>query len=146
VASYAGDGVLAFFGYPHAREDASERAVHAGLAIVEAADDSKPEVGVALQMRVGIATGLVVDAQASGGAKETVAVGKPLNLAVRLQEIAAPGTVVIAESTRRLLGDLFALEDLGSRLLEGYSAQVKAWRVVGGGMTERRFVGQVSRR
>lgn len=139
VASYAGDGVLAFFGYPHAREDAPERAVHAGLAIAETAEDPRPDAGSALQVRVGIATGLVVDAQAGEGARETVAVGKPLNLAARLQEIAAPGTVVIAESTRRLLGALFALEDLGPRLLRGYAAPVKVWRVAGDGVAEGRF-------
>ena len=139
VASYSGDGVLAFFGYPQAREDAAERAVRAGLAIAEVADDPEPGQGPTLQVRVGIATGLVVNDQVGQGAQGSGAVGKPLNLAARLQAIADPGTVVIADSTRRLVGGLFALEDLGHRPLAGFSAPPRAWRVAGDSMAEGRF-------
>ena len=138
VASYAGDGVLAFFGYPRAREDAAERAVRAGLAIVEATDGLKPELGPALKPRVGIATGLVVNDQGVGGALEQVAVGKPLGIAAELQASADPGTLIIADSTRSLLGGLFDLEDLGDRPVKG-SPAVRAWQVIGDGLTESRF-------
>ena len=138
VASYAGDGVLAFFGYPRAREDAAERAVRAGLAIVEATDGLKPELGPALKPRVGIATGLVVNDQGVGGALEQVAVGKPLGIAADLQANAEPGTLIIADSTRSLVGSLFDLEDLGDRPVKG-SPAVRAWQVIGDGLTESRF-------
>ena len=91
VASYTGDGVLAYFGYPQAREDAAERAVRAGLAIVEATDDLKPDPDLALQLRAGIATGLVVNDQVGGSAQGQVTVGKPLNLAARLRRSQNPG-------------------------------------------------------
>ena len=90
-------------------------------------------------MRVGIATGLVVSDLAAGGGWEEVAVGKPLHLADRLQAIAEPGTVVIAEGTRRLIGELFALENLGRHRLKGFSSPVQAWRVCGEGTAESRF-------
>ena len=90
-------------------------------------------------MRVGIATGLVVSDRIGEGAQGELAVGKPLNLAARLQAIAEPGTVVIAEGTRRLLGGLFALEDLGRHALKGFTAPVQAWRVTGEGVAESRF-------
>jgi predicted ATPase len=139
VASYAGDGVLAFFGYPKAREDAAERSVRAGLAIIEATDGLKSGPGPALKARVGIATGLVVNDQAGGGAQEQVAVGKPLNVAAELQAIAEPGTVIIADSTRSLLGSLFDLEDLGTHPIKGSPAAVRAWQVIGDGLSESRF-------
>jgi predicted ATPase/class 3 adenylate cyclase len=138
VASYAGDGVLAFFGYPRAREDAAERAVRAGLAIVEASDGAKPGSGPALKRRVGVATGLVVNDQGVGGTLEQVAVGKPLSIAAELQSSAEPGTLLIADSTRALLGSLFDLEDLGDRPVKG-SPAVRAWQVIGDGLSESRF-------
>ena len=130
--------MLAFFGYPRAREDAAERAVRAGLAIVEATDGLKPELGPALKPRVGIATGLVVNDQGVGGALEQVAVGKPLGIAADLQASAEPGTLIIADSTRSLVGSLFDLEDLGDRPVKG-SPAVRAWQVIGDGLTESRF-------
>ena len=139
VAKYMGDGILAYFGYPLAYEDAAERSVRAGLAIVGAVAALEPRPDLTLQVRVGIATGLVVSDPAAGGARGEVAVGKPLNLAARLQAIAEPGTVVIAEGTRRLLGNLFALEDLGPRPLEGFAGPVRAFAVVGEGAAEGRF-------
>src|ERR1700757_5259852 len=107
VAKYMGDGVLAYFGYPQAHEDDAERAVRAGLAVVAAVRRSKAPVP--LRMRVGLATGLVVvgDLIGSGAAREEAVVGETPNLAARLQALAEPDSVVIADSTRRLIGNLF---------------------------------------
>ena len=115
VAKYMGDGVLIYFGYPQAHEDDAERAVRAGLELIAAVSALKSTAP--LQTRVGIATGLVVvgDLIGSGSAQEQAIVGETPNLAARLQGIAEPNTVVIAEDTRRLLGNLFELEDLGPR-------------------------------
>src|SRR5579863_10109088 len=118
VAKYMGDGVLVYFGYPQAHEDDAERAVRAGLELVAAvAALNSP---VSLQTRVGIATGLVVvgDLVGSGEAQERGIVGETPNLAARLQALAEPNTVVIAEGTRKLLGNLFELEDLGAKDLK----------------------------
>ena len=139
VANYLGDGVLAYFGYPHAQEDAAERAVRAGLAIIDESDDLKPRPNPTLWVRVGIATGLVVDGRTGEGVLTQIALGKPLNLASQLQALVEPGTVVIADSTRCLLGELFALEDLGHYTLEGFTALVRAWRVTGEGELQGRF-------
>ena len=111
VAKYMGDGVLAYFGYPQAHEHDAERAVRAGLAIVEAAPKMETARRRALHVRVGIATGIVVvgDLLGSGEAQERGVVGDTPNLAARLQGIAVPDSVVIAEGTRKLLGDLFEL-------------------------------------
>ena len=121
VAKYMGDGVLIYFGYPEAHEDDAERAVRAGLDLVAAVSDSKTHAS--LQTRVGIATGLVVvgDLIGSGASQEQAIVGETPNLAARLQGIARPNAVVIAESTRKLVGNLFELEDLGAQDLKGIS-------------------------
>src|SRR5271163_499360 len=113
VAKYMGDGVLAYFGYPQAHEHDAERAVQAGLAIIEGAPKVVIAAGSPLHVRVGIATGLVVvgDLIGSGEAQERGVVGETPNLAARLQAIADPDMVVIAESTRRLLGNLFELQE-----------------------------------
>src|SRR5262249_6555049 len=118
VAQYLGDGVLVYFGYPEAHEDDAERAVRAGLGLIAAVIALKTQA--ALQTRVGIATGLVVvgDLAGSGQVQERRIVGETPNLAARLQGIAEPNTVVIAEATRRLLGNLFELKDLGARDLK----------------------------
>src|SRR5262245_1853337 len=114
VARYMGDGVLVSFGYPEAHEDDAERAVRAGLELIAAVIALKTPTS--LQTRVGIATGLVVvgDLIGSGEAQERAIVGETPNLAARLQGIAEPNTVVIAEATRRLLGSLFELRDFGA--------------------------------
>ena len=119
VAKYMGDGVLVYFGYPQAHEDDAERAVRAGLELIKAVGELKSSAP--LQTRVGIATGLVVvgDLIGSGAAQEQAVVGETPNLAARLQGIAEPNTVVIAESTRKLLGNLFDLQDLGAQDLKG---------------------------
>src|SRR5215472_9952326 len=139
VAKYMGDGVLVYFGYPHAHEDDAERAVRAGLALVEAVD--RLRVQEPLQVRIGVATGVVVvgDLVGSGEAQERGVVGETPNLAARLQGIAAPNTVVIAEGTRRLLGELFELEDLGQKDLKGIAGPVRAWAAVRARAVESRF-------
>ena len=120
VAKYMGDGVLVYFGYPQAHEDDAERAVRAGLEFVGAIGALKTHAP--LQTRVGIATGLVVvgDLIGSGASQEQAIVGETPNLAARLQGIAEPNSVVIAEGTRRLVGNLFELEDLRSARSEGH--------------------------
>jgi class 3 adenylate cyclase len=119
IAKYMGDGVLVYFGYPQAHEDDAERAVRAGLELVAAVSDLK--VHKPRQTRVGIATGLVVvgDLIGSGEAQERGIVGETPNLAARLQGVAEPNSVVIAESTRKLVGSLFELENLGAKEVKG---------------------------
>ena len=142
VAKFLGDGILAYFGWPRASEDAAERAVRAGLAVAEAVSGMLAgDNGHLLQARIGIATGLVVvgDLLGEGAAKEEAVTGETPNLAARVQQAAEPGTVVIADSTRRLVGDLFELVGLGSLRLKGFSEPVPAWRVIGEGSAESRF-------
>ncbi len=129
VAKYMGDGVLAYFGYPQAHEHDAEHAVQAGLALVAAAPKLTTAAGVPLRVRVGIATGLVVvgDLIGAGAAQEQAVVGETPNLAARLQALAEPGAVVIADGTRRLLGNLFELKDLGARDLKGIAGPARAW-------------------
>jgi class 3 adenylate cyclase len=139
VAKYMGDGALVYFGYPAAHEDDAERAVRAGLALIEAVPGlAAPEP---LQVRVGIATGLSVvgDLVGEGEAQERGIVGETPNLAARLQGLAEPGTVVIAAATRRLLGDRFRLRPLGRQELKGFAEPVEAWAVEGVSGIESRF-------
>ena len=130
VAKYMGDGVLIYFGYPQAHEDDAERAVRAGLELVAAVGALKTHAP--LQTRVGIATGLVVvgDLIGSGASQEQAIVGETPNLAARLQGTAEPNAVVIAESTRKLVGNLFELEDLGAHNLKGISGTARAWAAI----------------
>ena len=139
VAKYMGDGVLIYFGYPEAHEDDAERAVRAGLELVRAVSDLQTHV--ALQTRVGIATGLVVvgDLIGSGASQEQAIVGETPNLAARLQGVAEPNAVVIAESTRRLVGNLFELDDLGPQDLKGIAGPVRAWNALRPSSVESRF-------
>jgi tetratricopeptide (TPR) repeat protein len=136
-----GDGVLAYFGYPQAHEHDAERAVHTGLGLAEAVPNLKTADSSPLQVRIGIATGLVVvgDLVGKGAAQEQAVVGETPNLAARLQAIADPGSVVVAESTRTLLGNLFEFKDLGFRDLRGISGPVRAWAALRPGYTESRF-------
>jgi class 3 adenylate cyclase/tetratricopeptide (TPR) repeat protein len=139
VAKYMGDGVLIYFGYPQAHEDDPERAVRAGLALIEAVPAlSAPEP---IQVRIGIGTGLVVvgDLIGSGEAQERGVVGETPNLAARLQAMAAPGTIVIGPTTRRLLAGLFEYSDLGAIEVKGFSSPVQAYQVVRPSMVESRF-------
>ena len=139
VARYMGDGVLIYFGYPHAHEDDAERAVRAGLAIIEAI--GKLGIQEPLQVRIGVATGLVVvgDLVGAGEAQERGVVGETPNLAARLQGIAEPNTVVIAEGTRRLLGNLFELQDLRPKNLKGIAAPTRAWVALRASSVASRF-------
>src|ERR1700751_1167614 len=141
VAKYMGDGVLVYFGYPQAHEHDAEHAVHAALALVAAVGKLDTAAPGRLEVRVGIATGLVVvgDIVGSGEAQERGVVGETPNLAARLQGSAEPNTVVIAEGTRRLLGNLFELEDLGPRDLKGIAGPARAWAVLRARSVESRF-------
>ena len=125
-----GDGVLIYFGYPEAHEDDVEQSVRAGLAIIDAV--AGLETANNLAVRIGIATGLVVvgDLLGEGASQEQAVVGETPNLAARLQAVAEPGTIVIADGTRRLVGHLFELEDLGPQELRGIPGRPRTWRVV----------------
>jgi class 3 adenylate cyclase/predicted ATPase len=132
VAKFMGDGVLAYFGYPHAHEHDAERAVYAGLAVIDAVA-RLTERGEDLAVRVGIATGLVVvgDLIGKGAAQERGVVGETPNLAARLQALAAPNGLIVADATRRQVGTLFEFEDLGAQQLAGFAAPQRVWRVLG---------------
>ena len=134
-----GDGVLVYFGYPQAHEDDAERAVRAGLAVIEAV--GKLETPERLNVRLGLASGLVVvgDLISAGAAQERGVVGETPNLAARLQTLAAPGTLVVAEGTRRQIGGLFEIEDLGPQRLAGFAEPQRAWRVIGESGVASRF-------
>jgi class 3 adenylate cyclase len=140
VAQYLGDGVLAYFGYPKAHEDDAERAVRAGLSILNAVG-SKPVQGVMLQVRIGIATGVVVvgDLVREGVTQENAAIGETTNLAARLQSQAEPNTLLICPSTHRLLGVLFEYNDLGEHNLKGFARPVHVRRVIAASGVENRF-------
>src|SRR5262252_6527052 len=131
VAKYMGDGVLIYFGYPEAHEDDAERAVRAGLAVIDAVGGLATHE--ALNVRLGIASGLVVvgDLIGAGAAQERGVVGETPNLAARLQALAQPDTLVIADSTRRQVGALFEIEDVGLRMLAGFAEPQRAWRIIG---------------
>ncbi|MCP3420080.1 AAA family ATPase [Bradyrhizobium brasilense] len=139
IAKYMGDGVLVYFGYPEAHEDDAERAIRSALELI--ADVAKLKTETPLQTRVGIATGLVVvgDLVGSGQAQERGIVGETPNLAARLQGLAEPNMVVIADTTRRLLGNLFELQDLGRRDLKGISEPIQAFAALRPAAVESRF-------
>jgi class 3 adenylate cyclase/tetratricopeptide (TPR) repeat protein/energy-coupling factor transporter ATP-binding protein EcfA2 len=139
VAKYMGDSVLVYFGYPQAHEDDAERAVRAGLELIAAVGGLKSSAP--LQTRLGIATGLVVvgDLIGSGEAHERGIIGETPNLAARVQGLAEPNSVAIAESTRKLLGNLFEFEDLGARDLKGIAGPVRAWTALRPSGVESRF-------
>src|SRR5215467_9404280 len=141
LGDFRGDGILAYFGYPRAHEDDAERTVRAGLDIIAAVAELETHAEEPLAVRIGIATGLVVvgDLSGEGALWEHAVVGDTPNLAARLQALAEPGTAVIAGSTRRLLGDLFHLRDLGQHEVKGIAAPVEAWAVEGVSASESRF-------
>ncbi len=140
VPRYTGGRVLVCFGWPRAYEGDAERAVHAGLELVGAVG-RLTAYGAPLAARVGIATGLVMigDLIGQGAAREETVVGETPNLAARLQALAAPGSVVISQATRALVGGLFELADLGARHLKGFAEPLAAWRVDGVARAEGRF-------
>lgn len=139
IAKYMGDGVLVYFGYPHAEEDDAERAVHAGLALIERVPAL--DTAARLQTRIGIATGLVVvgDLIGEGAAQERGVIGETPNLAARLQAIAEPNTLLIGETTRRLIGDFFECRDLGVIEMHGFAEPQRAWRVLAKSIVISRF-------
>ena len=144
VAKFLGDGVLAYFGWPRAHEDEAERAVRAGLRISKAVAALTEPLVRALAARVGIATGLVVVGEliGEGEARERSVIGETPNLAARLQGLAEPGGVVIADLTHRLIGEAFLYQDLGTVPLKGFPGPVQAWLVTGEGAAESRFDAQ----
>jgi class 3 adenylate cyclase len=139
VAKYMGDGVLIYFGYPQAHEDDAERAVRAGLAVIETVGRLPAQED--LRVRLGIATGLAVvgDLIGEGAAQERGVVGETPNLAARLQALAMPNTLIIAEATRRQIGGLFDLADLAPQALAGFAEPQGAWRVMGESGAVSRF-------
>jgi class 3 adenylate cyclase len=139
IARYVGDGVLIYFGWPDAHEADAARAVRAGLAVAAAVSETQG-AGEPLQVRIGIATGLVVIGEpiGSGDSRQQTAVGETPNRAARLQSLAGPGQVVIDAATRRQIGGLFECRDLGTIELKGLPEPVPAWQVV----AENRTLGQ----
>src|SRR5215471_6825692 len=141
LAEFRGDGILAYFGYPLAHEDDAERTVRAGLDIIAAVAHLDTRAAEPLAVRIGIASGVVVigDFGGEGALRKHAVVGETPNLAARLQALAEPGTIVVAASTRRLLGDLFRLRDLGRHEFKGIAEPVAAWMVEGVSASESRF-------
>jgi class 3 adenylate cyclase len=141
VAKYMGDGVLSYFGYPKAHEDDVERAIRAGLELVEAVVGLRTPSAECLGARVGISTGPVVVGEliGEGMAQEESVVGETPNLAARLQALAKPNSVVIGPTTHQLAHAFFEYADLGSHELKGFSAPIRAWQVVGTTTAETRF-------
>jgi predicted ATPase/class 3 adenylate cyclase len=142
VAKYMGDGVLVYFGYPQAHEDDAERAVRSGLDLVPAVARLQPYEGrLRLQVRIGIATGLVIvgDLIGAGAAREEAVVGETPNLAARLQALAEPGQVIISHNTRQLVGEIFEVTDSGTHMLKGFAVPVRSWHVLRPSAVESRF-------
>ncbi|SIN89725.1 SAM domain (Sterile alpha motif) [Bradyrhizobium erythrophlei] len=141
VAKFMGDGVLAYFGFPRAFEDAAERAVHAAIGILAEAGSIELPDNTRVQARIGIATGLVVVGEiiGIGTAQERTIVGETPNLAARLQALAGPDTIIVSEATQNLLGGLFELERTGEHELKGFARPVPAWRVRCAASVESRF-------
>ncbi|MDM0072464.1 AAA family ATPase [Variovorax sp. J31P207] len=144
VAQFLGDGALVYFGYPQAHEDDAARAVRSALSIVKALDARRTRGDIDLQTRIGVATGVVVIGEIGTGtaAAERSASGETPNLAARLQAQAQPGEIVLADDTRKLVGDSFVLESLGRLAFKGFAAPVEAWRVVGEHRVATRFEAQ----
>jgi predicted ATPase/class 3 adenylate cyclase len=144
IARYMGDGALAYFGYPRAHEDDAEQATRAGLALVDAVATLKTDIDAKLQVRVGIATGMVVvgDLTGEGTAKEQAVIGETPNLAARLQSFAEPGLVLISESTHQLTDGHFEYINLGPIALKGWAEPIRAWQVLGASGVESRFEAQ----
>ena len=136
VAKYMGDGLLVYFGYPHAHEHDAERAVHAGLAVLEVVKtlphDSVPYQEFSIAARIGIATGHVIVGELMGQdiAKERSVFGETPNLAARLQALAAPNQLIVDSATKRLIGGEFELADQGTASLKGFDTPVQVWRIL----------------
>src|SRR6266550_3582410 len=141
IAKFMGDGVLAYFGYPQAQEDAAERSVYAALAIIESLRQLKGPGDRAFETRIGIATGVVVigDIIGSGVAREHSIVGETPNLAARLQTLAEPNSILVIQSTHHLLGRQFDYQSLGEQTLKGFAKPVQIWRVLREAAVASRF-------
>ena len=141
VAKFMGDGLLAYFGYPHASEDAAEQAVRSAFAIIGAVGELRHPDGRPFAVRIGIATGIVVigDMVGEGSARERAIVGDTPNLAARLQAMAAPNEILVGPRTHQLLGQRFEYDGLGERTLKGFAAPVPVWRVLCETAAETRF-------
>jgi class 3 adenylate cyclase/ABC-type cobalamin/Fe3+-siderophores transport system ATPase subunit len=141
LAKLMGDGVLAYFGFPHAHEDSAERAVRAALAIVQAVSQLSAPGGRGLHVRIGMASGLVVvgDIVGTGVAREQAIVGETANLAARVQVLAAVDTVCVSHSTYRLIGRIFEVEDRGEHMLKGFAQPQAIWRIRSEASVESRF-------
>lgn len=138
VARYFGDGVMAFFGWPNAHEDDAARAIHAALEIV--AGVAKISGPVTLTCRVGVCSGPVVVGEIGGsGTWSMDAVGETPNIAARLQTLAAANTVIVSESTRRLVPAAFDFQDLGLKELKGVTEPLRVYRVISARSTTSRF-------
>lgn len=146
IARLMGDGVLAYFGFPTAHEDDAERAVKSALQIVESIPALIVPIAERLQVRIGIASGLVVvgDLIGEGPAREFALVGDTPNLAARLQALAEPNQILVAPRTRLLLGSLFEFTDLGDRFVKGFERPIHVWRVVASGSVSSRFEARTS--
>jgi predicted ATPase/class 3 adenylate cyclase len=145
IARYMGDGALIYFGYPQAREDDTEQAVHAGLSLIDAIARLTTDTGVPLQVRIGVATGTVVVGDVlttETGSREYAAIGDAPNLAARLQSLAEPGTLVVCSNTHQLTQGYFTYRDLGSATLKGWPEPVQIWQAVGATGAENRFQAQ----
>jgi class 3 adenylate cyclase len=141
VAKFMGDGVLAYFGYPQANEDAAEHAVSSALAIIGAIGQLRRPDGRAFQARIGIATGIVVigDIVGEGAAREHSIIGETPNLASRLQAMADPNSILVGDNTYRLLARRFEYQSLGEHALKGFATPVRVWRVLCEAAVESRF-------
>ena len=139
--TFLGDGLLVYFGYPHAHENDAERAVRAGLDIVTAIPRLETAASAPLKARVGVATGVVVvgDLIAEGASEGQAVVGETPNLAARLQAVAEPGTVVMSASTRRLAAGHFEYRKLGATHLKGLADPIVVWQALGLSAVEGRF-------
>lgn len=141
IAQYLGDGLLVYFGYPQAQEDAAERAVRTGLDIIAAVAALDVPSGERIQVRLGAATGLAVvgDLIGRGSSEQAAVIGQTPNLAARIQSLAEPGCLTIAESTRKLVGHLFDYRDLGLQTLKGIEGEIRVLQVLGERSQEARF-------
>src|SRR5262249_37804733 len=141
VAQFQGDGVIGFFGYQQASENDAERAIRAALELVESVPKLVTGLDTTIKVRIGISTGLVVvgDPERGGTRLEQAVVGDTINLAARLQSIARANEIIIANSTKRLIGGLFACRDLGALNLKGYPEPVQAWQVLRARTTTSQF-------
>ncbi len=141
IANLIGDGILAYFGYPNAREDAAECAMHSGLEILKRLGSGQLAGQSNVRVRIGVATGLTVisDMMGVGFSEQNVATGRIPNLAARIQALATPGSMAVADETRHLAGSMFEYADMGWNRFKGFDQLVRVWRVNGELEAKARF-------